>query len=156
MLLLISCSSDDTERNETVSEPLELQPASDSELMQRVQEDVFKYFWDYTHPISKLSRERLHENDLSFDANTVTTGGSGFGFLNILMGIEQNIISRAAGISHLLTALNFLENADRFHGAWPHWMDGWYKWIRDSVQFYGQGCRFDRNCLAVSGVDLYS
>jgi hypothetical protein len=124
ILLLISCSSNDTERNETVSVPLEMQPASDSELMQRVQEDVFKYFWDYTHPISKLSRERLHENDLSFDANTVTTGGSGFGFLNILLGIEQNSISRAAGISHLQTALNFLENADRFHGAWPHWMDG--------------------------------
>lgn len=66
----------------------------------------------------------MHENDLSFDANPVTTGGSGFGFLNVLMGIENNIISKEAGISHLQTALNFLENADRFHGACSHWMDG--------------------------------
>ena len=92
--------------------------------MQTVLKDVFKYFWDYAHINSKLSRERLHENDLSFESNTVTTGGSGFGFLNVLMGIKNNIISKEAGISHLQTALNFLENADRFHGAWPHWMDG--------------------------------
>ena len=85
--------------------------------MQTVLKDVFKYFWDYAHINSKLSRERLHENDLSFDSNTVTTGGSGFGFLNVLMGIKNNIISKEAGISHLQTALNFLENADRFHGA---------------------------------------
>jgi len=87
------------------------------ELMQTVQEDVYEYFWDYTHTNSKLSRERIHENDLSFDANTVTTGESGFGFLNILMGIVSNIISKEARISHLQTALNSLENADRFHGA---------------------------------------
>ena len=40
------------------------------------------------------------------------------------MEIENNIISKEAGISHLQTALNFLENADRFHDAWSHWMDG--------------------------------
>ena len=87
------------------------------ELMQTVQEDVYEYFWDYTHTNSKSSRERIHENDLSFDANTVTTGESGFGFLNILMGIVSNIISKEARISHLQTTLNSLENADRFHGA---------------------------------------
>lgn len=97
---------------------------SETELMEKVQRDVFKYFWDYSHPNSKLSRERLHENNLSFDQNTVTSGGSGFGLLNILMGIEKQIITKAEGISHLETALNFLENADRFHGAWSHWING--------------------------------
>ncbi len=99
-------------------------PLSDIELMKKVQEDVLKYFWNYAHINSKLARERLHETDLYFDQNTVTTGGSGFGFLNILMGIENEYITKTEGISHLETALNFLENADRFHGAWPHWMDG--------------------------------
>jgi hypothetical protein len=125
ILLFISCSSDDIKVDSIPdTEPIAMQPATDMELMQTVQEDVFKYFWDYSHTNSKLSRERLLENDLSFDANTVTTGGSGFGFLNVLMGIENNIISKEAGISHLQTALNFLENTDRFHGAWSHWMDG--------------------------------
>ncbi|MDG1386289.1 MAG: glucoamylase family protein [Flavobacteriaceae bacterium] len=125
ILLFISCSSDGMQLDSTPDNDLiSMDPVTDTELMQTVQKDVFKYFWDYAHTNSKLSRERLHENDLSFDSNTVTTGGSGFGFLNVLMGIENNIISKEAGISHLQTALDFLENADRFHGAWPHWMDG--------------------------------
>ena len=44
---------------------------SETELMEKVQRDVFKYFWDYSHPNSKLSRERLHENNLSFDQTCV-------------------------------------------------------------------------------------
>jgi hypothetical protein len=116
-LLFSSCSKNGTHNEETPAQ-------SDIELMKIVQEDVLKYFWDYAHPNSKLARERIHENDFYFNQNIVTTGASGFGFLNILMGIENQFITKTAGISHLETALNFLENADRFHGAWPHWMDG--------------------------------
>jgi hypothetical protein len=116
-LLFSSCSENDTYNEETPAK-------SDIELMKIAQEDVFRYFWDYAHPNSKLARERLHEDNFSFDQNIVTTGGSGFGFLNILMGMENQFITKTAGISHLETALNFLENADRFHGAWSHWMDG--------------------------------
>ena len=97
---------------------------SDLELINILQKDVLKYFWDYAHPVSKMARERLHENDLSFDEHTVTTGGSGFGILNVIMGIENDFKSKAEGIQQLETILNFLEEADRFHGAWPHWMDG--------------------------------
>ena len=124
-LFFISCSSDGMQLDSKPdNEPISMDSVTDLELMQTVQKDVFKYFWDYAHTNSKLSREHLHENDLSFDSNRVTTGGSGFGFLNVLMGIENNIISKEGGISHQQTALNFLENADRFHGAWPHWIDG--------------------------------
>lgn len=115
--ILSSCKKDNTRVEEVPT-------LSDIDLIQKVQEDVLRYFWNYTHTNSKLARERLHENDLSFDENIVTTGGSGFGFLNILMAIENQYINRTEGVSHLDTALNFLENADRFHGAWPHWMDG--------------------------------
>ncbi len=97
---------------------------TDSELMDTLQKDVFKYFWDYTHPTSKLSRERIHENDLSFDENTIAIGGSGFGFLNIILGIENGFITQSEGVNHLNTALDFLGNADRFHGAWSHWING--------------------------------
>ena len=44
---------------------------TEAELIDTVQQDVLKYFWDYTHPVSKLSRERLHEVNLSFDENTI-------------------------------------------------------------------------------------
>ncbi len=97
---------------------------TDSELIDTLQKDVLKYFWDYAHPVSKLSRERIHEDDLTFDENTIAIGGSGFGIMNIILGIENGFISQLEGVTHLTTAIDFLETADRFHGAWPHWMNG--------------------------------
>lgn len=97
---------------------------TDAELIDTLQKDVLKYFWDYTHPNSKLSRERIHENNISFDENTIAIGGSGFGFLNIILGIENGFISKPEGVNHLNSALDFLGNADRFHGAWSHWING--------------------------------
>ena len=97
---------------------------TDSQLIDSLQVDVLKYFWDHAHPISKLSRERIHEDDWSFDQNTIAIGGSGFGFMNIIVGMQNGIIPQSDGVAHLNTALDFLENADRFHGAWSHWING--------------------------------
>ena len=90
----------------------------DEELLTKVQEQTFKYFWDFAHPVSGMARERNTSGDL------VTTGGSGFGVMAILVGIERGFITRQDGIDRLETIVNFLESADRFHGAWPHWLDG--------------------------------
>ncbi len=91
---------------------------SDEELLTKVQEHTFAYFWDFAHPVSGLARERNTSNDL------VTIGGSGFGVMAILVGIERQFITRQEGVDRLEKIVNFLENADRFHGAWPHWMNG--------------------------------
>ena len=43
----------------------------------------------------------------------------------ILVGIDRGFITRQQGITRMLTILNFLtNNADRFHGVFPHWMNG--------------------------------
>lgn len=91
---------------------------SDDELKTMVQEATFRYFWDYGHPASGMARERLGSG------NTVTTGGSGFGVMSLLVGIERGFITRQQGKDRMLKILGFLETADRFHGAWPHWIDG--------------------------------
>ncbi|MFZ2322690.1 MAG: glucoamylase family protein [Ignavibacteriaceae bacterium] len=91
----------------------------DSILLDSVQEATFKYFWDYAHPVSGLARERYGSGDI------VTIGGSGFGVMAILVGIERGYITREQGIARILTILNFLTNkADRFHGVFPHWLNG--------------------------------
>ncbi|RPG80683.1 MAG: beta-glucosidase [Crocinitomicaceae bacterium TMED114] len=97
---------------------------TDAQLMDSVQVHALKYFWDHAHPTSKLSRERIHLDNLAWDENTIAIGGTGFGFLNVIVGIENGHISATEGVTHLNTALDFLWNADRFHGAWPHWMEG--------------------------------
>lgn len=92
---------------------------SDSALLQLVQQQTFKYFWDFGHPVSGLARERNTSGDL------VTSGGSGFGVMAILVGIERGFITRAQGLTRLQTIVSFLKNiAQDFHGAYPHWLNG--------------------------------
>jgi len=87
-------------------------------LLTAVQKQTFKFFWDFGHPTSGMARERNTSGDL------VTTGGTGFGLMAIIVGIERNFITRTEGLNRLDKILAFLETADRFHGVWPHWING--------------------------------
>lgn len=93
---------------------------TDEELLTLVQRQTFKFFWDYAHPYSGLIRERKGSGDL------VTMGGSGFGLMAILVGIERNFITRQQGFERLNKIVNFLNRpeTDKFHGVFPHWMNG--------------------------------
>ncbi len=97
---------------------------TDAQIVEMVQKDALKYFWDYAEVNSKLARERYHTDNPGLDASTISTGGSGFGLMTILVGIKNGYVARAEAVSRLTTSLTFLENADRFHGAWPHWING--------------------------------
>ena len=123
---VFSCAcSDSTKEDAPIEEPTEpIVQLPDQELLDLAQKDAFKYFWNYAETNSKLARERYHVDDVSNDQNLVTTGGSGFGLMTILVGVERGFVSRAEAETRLNTALNFLENADRFHGAWSHWING--------------------------------
>lgn len=90
---------------------------SDDELLTKVQQQTFKYFYDFAHPVSGMARERNISGDL------VTSGGSGFGIMALVVGIERNFITRKQGIDQMKKIVSFLETADRFHGAWPHWIN---------------------------------
>lgn len=92
---------------------------STDELLTKVQQQTFKYFWDYAHPVSGLARERLGSGE------TVTTGGSGFGLMTIPVGIARGFITRQEGAQQALKVVNFLsDKAEKFHGAFPHWLSG--------------------------------
>lgn len=93
---------------------------SDNALLDLVQQQTFKYFWDYGHPVSGLARERSNSG-----SETVTTGGSGFGIMAIPVAINRNFITRAQGLARMQTIVSFLKNnAQTFHGAFPHWLNG--------------------------------
>ena len=97
---------------------------TDEELLDLTQRETFRYFWDFAEANSGAARERYHPENPSFDANIVTTGGTGFGLMSILVGIERDYVSRSQAVERLDKILTFLDNAERFRGAWPHWMDG--------------------------------
>lgn len=98
----------------------------DEALLDSVERRTFDYFWSGAEPNSGLAPERIHldgeypENDRT----VVTTGGSGFGLMALIAGIDRGYIPRDEGVARFERAVSFLEHADRFHGAWPHWMEG--------------------------------
>ena len=92
---------------------------SDNALLDLVQQQTFKYFWDFGHPVSGLARERNTSGEL------VTSGGSGFGIMAIITAVNRGFITRAQGLARLQTMVAFLKNtAQTFHGAYPHWLNG--------------------------------
>ena len=92
---------------------------SDDALLTLVQQQTFRYFWDFAHPVSGLARERNNSGE------TVTSGGSGFGIMAIPVAINRSFITRQQGLSRMQTIVSFLKNtAQKFHGAFPHWLNG--------------------------------
>jgi hypothetical protein len=91
----------------------------DAALLEAVQRQTFRYFWDFAHPVSGLARERSNG-----DPDVVTSGGSGFGIMAILVAAERGWISRDEALDRLLTSVRFLEKASSYHGVFPHWLNG--------------------------------
>jgi hypothetical protein len=95
----------------------------DDALLDLVQRQTLRYFWDFAHPGSGLARERSNATPV-YGHETVATGGSGFGIMAILVGVERNWLSREHAVDHLLKVARFLYDADSYHGILPHWLNG--------------------------------
>ena len=96
---------------------------SDTALLELVQQQTFRYFWDFAHPVSGLARER---SNVAYDYGdeVVTTGGSGFGIMAIIVATDRKWITRDSAVKHLLKTIKFLAKADSYHGVFPHWLNG--------------------------------
>src|SRR5215217_7152551 len=96
---------------------------SDSALLDIVQKQTFRYFWDFAHPVSGLSRERSNEA-YNYGSEVTTTGGTGFAVMSVIVAAERKWISRDTAAKFLLKMVKFLSSADSYHGVFPHWMNG--------------------------------
>lgn len=119
----IACTGNGAKQKKDEKTVLKL---SDDSLLTLIQHQTFQYFWDGAEPNSGLACERIHTdgNYPENDQRVVTSGGSGFGLMSIVVGMERGFITREAGVERLAKIASFLEKADRFHGAWPHWLHG--------------------------------
>lgn len=99
---------------------------TDEEILDEVQEATFQYFWDGAEPNSGMARERYHVDGEypQDDKNIVTAGGSGFGLMALIVGAERGFITRKEAVDRFDRIVGFLEEADRYNGLWPHWMNG--------------------------------
>lgn len=95
----------------------------DSALLELVQKQTFRYFWDFAHPVSGMARERSN-TAFEYGGEVVTTGGTGFGVMSIVVAANRGWITRDTAAKHLLKMVKFLWKADAFHGVFPHWLNG--------------------------------
>ena len=123
LMLFTGCKT--SEESPAPAEPVK-EELSDEALMDIVQKQTLKYFWDYAEPNSGMARERFHPdgNYPKNDAHVVTTGGSGFGLMGIVVGMEREFIPRDSAVARLEQIADFLASTTRYHGAWPHWING--------------------------------
>ena len=94
-------------------------PMTDDELLTMVEEASFRYYWEADESHSGMTRENTPGND-----DIVALGASGFGVMAIIVGAERGFITRAQALDRLLRITSFLATADRYHGAWPHFLSG--------------------------------
>lgn len=106
----IKTGLDDTDKFERIP---------DEDLLTLVQKQTFKYFWDFGHPHSGMARERTTSGDV------VTTGGTGFGVMAMLVAAERGFITRRQALDRVQKIVTFLaEECTSYHGAFAHWING--------------------------------
>ena len=96
---------------------------SDSALLDLVQKQTFRYFWDFAHPVSGMARERSNKS-FDYGDEVITTGGTGFGIMSVIVATERGWITRDTAAKFMRKMIDFLLKANAYHGAFPHWMDG--------------------------------
>jgi exo beta-1,2-glucooligosaccharide sophorohydrolase (non-reducing end) len=92
---------------------------TDEELLTMVQEGCFRYYWDGAHPSAGMSIEIQPGNP-----DLIAVGSSGFGVMALVVGTDRGFITRDQAVERMLKIVRFLSKADRFHGVWPHFLDG--------------------------------
>ncbi len=122
LLILTACISCD--KPTTTMSLTDQTPSEDKQLLDKIQRQTINYMWEAAEPTSGAARERLHMDDVYpvHGKNIVTSGGTGFGIMALIVGIERGFIPREEGIARLEHLTGWLESTDKFHGAWSHWM----------------------------------
>jgi hypothetical protein len=92
---------------------------TDDELVSMVQEACFRFYWECAHPIAGLAPEVWPG-----DPNLLALGGNGFGVMALIVAAEREFVTRDQATARILKIVRFLAKADRFHGVWPHFLNG--------------------------------
>ncbi|GAA4320752.1 glucoamylase family protein [Mucilaginibacter gynuensis] len=129
--LLYIAASYSFAQNKVASKPAEtaikpvgiIKNLTDSALLDVVQRQTIRYFWDFGHPVSGLARERSNVA-YEYGDEVVTTGGTGFGIMALIVGVDRKWIPREQAVDRMLKMVKFLSKADAYHGVFPHWLNG--------------------------------
>ena len=110
-------------RRARAQSPAELAALPDDELLEQVQRQTFRFFWEGGHPVSGLTADRRTTRDVPVD-DRAAVGGTGFGLMCIIVAVERGWITRAQAVTRIGTMLEVLTRAPCYHGALPHFLNG--------------------------------
>lgn len=115
----------------------------DSQLLDVVQKQTFRFFWHGAHPFSGLALERSNTvlaehywdyineawdepnfSHTTFGPDAGAIGGTGFGIMSTIVAVNRGWIGRDTAVRRLIKIADFLINADCYHGIYPHFMNG--------------------------------
>ncbi|MES2292335.1 MAG: glucoamylase family protein [Pseudomonadota bacterium] len=103
--------------------PAALQQLKDDALLEAVARQTFRFFWEGAEPASLMARDRSTKSaDPSNDL--VAVGGTGFGLMAMVTAVERGWVTRAEALARMGHMVNVLERAERYHGAYPHFLHG--------------------------------
>ena len=89
-------------------------PAKVKLILDEWQNKTFQFFYQGASPTGLA----LEGNDRG---DVVTTGGTGFGLMSLIVGAERSFITRDQAIQRTAMIVRFLGKAERFKGVWSHW-----------------------------------
>ena len=95
----------------------------DEALLERIQQQTFRFFWEGAEHASGLARDRNEQKGDARD-NLAAVGGSGFGIMALVVATDRGWVSRIDAVERLSQMLDVLERAIRYHGVFPHFLDG--------------------------------
>jgi hypothetical protein len=108
---------------DSLPDPRALSALPDEELLEAVQRQTFRFFWEGAHPDCGLARDRIPAGARDRE-DLVVTGGSGFGVMALIVAVERGWVSRDEALARLRKMLDFLYRATCYHGVFAHFIDG--------------------------------
>ena len=122
-------------------------PMTDDQLLTMVEDASFHYYWDSAEPVSGMARESQPGND-----DMIALGASGFGVMAMIVGADRGFVPREAVVERILRITRFLERADRFHGAWGHFISGRTGHVIPLFQIYDDGADLVETSFMMQGL----
>jgi hypothetical protein len=103
--------------------PAQLAALPDEDLLEQVQRQTFRFFWEGGHPLSGLTLDRRGTPEAANDDKTAI-GGTGFGLMSIIVAVERGWVTREAAVTRINAMLDVLTRAPCYHGALSHFLNG--------------------------------
>ena len=103
--------------------PRALAELSDEALLDAVQRQTFRFFWEGAHPDCGLARDRIPVGSADRE-DLVVTGGTGFGVMALIVAVERGWVSRDEALDRLRAMLDLLYRATCYHGVFAHFING--------------------------------